>query len=89
MIWSNTLGPSHRDYSPALLRFRQERLRQWFKPDAPLSCPACHSREFLVRRNLLTKAVHALGRLGRASRQYWLMALYKVPSSQDKGSAGV
>jgi len=88
-IWSNTLGPSRRYFSPALLKFRQQRLLQWFKPNTPLSCPACQSREFLVRRNLLTKAVNALGRLGRLSRQYWLMAMYAAPSSRNKGSEGV
>lgn len=86
-LWSKELGPAHRNFSPALLKFRQQRLRQWFKPDVPLACPACQGRDFLVRRNLLTKAVNALGRLGRAARPYWLMAMYAAPEGPDPGPA--
>ncbi len=86
-LWSTELGPAHRNFSPTLLKFRQQRLRQWFKPDVPLDCPACHGRDFLLRRNLITKAVNALGRLGRAARPYWLMAMYAAPDGPDPGPA--
>ncbi|MDD4223189.1 MAG: class I SAM-dependent methyltransferase [Candidatus Cloacimonetes bacterium] len=85
-IWDQTLGPRSRDFSPALLSFRQKVLQQWFKPDLPLACPNCQSREFMLRKNLLTKAVNALGRLGRKPRPYWLMAMYKAPSNRASGS---
>lgn len=84
-LWSTELGPVHRTFSPALLKFRQQRLHQWFKLDAPLACPACHSREFLVQRNILTKIVNVMGRLGRSARPYWLLAMYAVPSGPDPG----
>lgn len=80
-IWSQSTGPAMRTYSPALLKFRQCSLKQWFNPDVPISCPACGSGEFWTRRSLLTKAVNAVGRIGRASRPYWLMVLYEAPAN--------
>ena len=76
------LGPRQRSFYPALLRFRQHQLGQWFKPDFALSCPHCGGSEFLAKKSILTKTVNACGRLGRPSRPYWLMALYAVSESR-------
>ena len=76
------LGPRQRSFHPALLRFRQHQLGQWFKPDFALSCPHCGGSEFLAKKSILTKTVNACGRLGRPSRPYWLMELYAVSENR-------
>jgi SAM-dependent methyltransferase len=73
---SKVFGPKQA-YVPAwLVRFKQERLGQWFHPTFPLSCPACNGQRFAHKRNWKTMAANAAAWIFSPRHPYWLIALY-------------